>query len=161
MVSKSTGAVVFPLEEHVGPLHRGARPRDVFAGNGIIISPPRAEVWLRLMENIIYGYNSTCSVTDNTGPGAVTTFLETHGCESQGSVRLSKQLYGGIRHCTRPQCDDPLAKLSPGGPVPNAKAVAVHHEHGGWTQLDDGRLRCGSPNRGWWSGCAASGALMD
>jgi len=51
--------------------------RDRVVCNALMISPPKQEFWLDLMEYIITNYEKRFRPVDNTGPMAITRFLET------------------------------------------------------------------------------------
>lgn len=50
--------------------------REIVLCNALMISPPKEKLWLELMEYIVENYNPSSDPVTNTGPMAMTLFLE-------------------------------------------------------------------------------------
>ncbi len=71
-VSKNKIVLGCEPKEHAKEIYN----RDRVICNALMISPPRQQVWLELMNYIAKNYESRYRPVDNTGPMAMTRFLE-------------------------------------------------------------------------------------
>jgi hypothetical protein len=67
--------VVLPLERVLEQVGRGRYQQRFVVGQSLLVSPPRHPFWLALMHFLIARYDARCYEPMNTGPDALTAFV--------------------------------------------------------------------------------------
>lgn len=87
-----SGKVVLPVERVIERVNHKYYSRRLVVGQSLLLSPPRNPFWLALIQFLVARYDKRCYEPMNTGPDALTDFINTLCVSAAASPRRAESV---------------------------------------------------------------------